>query len=71
VGPLDDIAIANLGAQKSMHGELAPVEWQRGNRGAVIDYCLRDVMLTLRLIEKLPVLMDPVSRKLVTLAVPA
>jgi len=64
---LDDLANANLGVQKSMHGELAPVEWQRGNRGAVIDYCMRDVMLTWRLIEKLPSLIDPVTGKTVTL----
>ena len=67
---LDDLANANLGAQKSMHGDLAPVEWQRGNRGAVIDYCMRDVMLTWRLIEKLPSLIDPVTGKTVTLAMP-
>lgn len=60
---LDDFAAFNLGIQKSMHGELAPVEWQRGNRGAVIDYCLRDVMLTRALVD-LAVdgkLMDPPS----------
>lgn len=67
---LDAIAVSNLGARKTMHGELAPVEWQRGNRGGVIDYCMRDVVLTLRLLERLPALVDPVTRRTVTLALP-
>jgi hypothetical protein len=54
-----------------MHGDLAPVEWQRGNRGAVIDYCMRDVMLLWRLIEKLPELIDPVTGKTVSLELPS
>lgn len=58
---LDDICRANLPVTKSMHGELAPVEWQRGRIGGVIDYCMRDVMLTLTLIRKLPTLIDPVT----------
>lgn len=68
---LDAIASTNLGVKKTMHGELAPAEWQRGKFGAVIDYCMRDVMLTLRLIEKCPALIDPVSRNTVQLALPA
>lgn len=59
---LDALASVNLGVTKSMDGGLAPVEWQRGNRGAVIDYCLRDVMLTVALLRKLPTLIDPVTR---------
>lgn len=43
---LDACALANFGRGKTGNGALAPVLWQRGNRGAVIDYCLRDVELT-------------------------
>lgn len=38
---------------KSGHGELAPIQWQRGEIGAVIDYCLQDVRLTKMLIDKI------------------
>lgn len=64
---LDAIAAANLGEQKSMKGALAPVLWQRGQKGQVIDYCLKDVFLTARLIHKLPALIDPVTGQTVTL----
>ncbi len=38
---------ANTGALKNGHGALAPIWWQQGKRGRVIDYCLGDVsMLT-------------------------
>jgi hypothetical protein len=38
---------ANTGAIKNGHGALAPVWWQQGRQGRVIDYCLGDVsMLT-------------------------
>jgi hypothetical protein len=36
---------------KMMGGWMAPVEWQRGNIGRVIDYCLSDVALTRELLE--------------------
>lgn len=39
-------------ASKTGSGELAPVQWQMGQYGAVIDYCLADVMLTYRLLLK-------------------
>lgn len=42
---LDAVARANGGKGKSGRGDLAPVLWQRGCRGAVIDYCMRDVYL--------------------------
>lgn len=48
---LDQMAFANLGERKTGHGSIAPVEWQRGNIGHVIDYCLQDVRLTKRLID--------------------
>ena len=49
---LDPLTEINLGQHKSGHGEIAPVQWQRGEIGAVIDYCLNDVRLTKQLIDK-------------------
>ena len=49
---LNDLARANLGIEKSSDGESAPVLWQRGRTGAVIDYCLRDVAITRKLFEQ-------------------
>lgn len=48
---LDAMAQANLGEGKTGHGAIAPIDWQRGKIGAVIDYCLQDVRLTKRLID--------------------
>lgn len=48
---LDAMAVANLGRQKTGHGALAPVQWQRGEIGSVFDYCLTDVWLTKKLID--------------------
>lgn len=68
---LDDVARVNLGGmQKSGHGAHAPVEWQRGKYGNVIDYGLRDVALEVALVLALPTLIDPVSMRPVTLAMP-
>lgn len=50
---LDACVKANfLNEAKSGHGASAPVQWQRGEIGAVIDYCLQDVRLTKLLIDK-------------------
>lgn len=49
---LDAVCAVNLRMKKSGHGALAPVQWQRGERGAVIDYCLNDVRLTKQLFDK-------------------
>lgn len=50
---LDACVKANfLNEAKSGHGALAPVQWQRGEIGAVIDYCLQDVRLTKMLVDK-------------------
>lgn len=46
---LDATAKANLQEAKTGSGALAPIQWQRGNYGDVIDYCLMDVTLTSRL----------------------
>jgi hypothetical protein len=67
---LEDICRVNLGIGKSLSGERAPVEWQRGRIGVVIDYCLRDVMLLVRLLQRLPVLIDPATGLAVTIALP-
>lgn len=42
--------INNIGT-KTGHGASAPILWQRGEIGAVIDYCLNDVKLTKDLFE--------------------
>jgi hypothetical protein len=49
---LDATAKVNLNQHKTGHGEVAPVEWQRGNIGRVIDYCTNDVRLTKRLFDR-------------------
>ena len=46
---LDAVCAVNFGAGKTGNGARAPVEWQRGEIGKVISYCLRDVMLTYKL----------------------
>lgn len=50
---LDAVAMANFGQKKSGNGALAPVEWQQGKIGSVIDYCLNDVKLTKRLFDRI------------------
>jgi len=48
---LDAMCEANFGERKSGHGAMAPVDWQRGNIGSVIDYCLNDVRMTKLLMD--------------------
>lgn len=48
---LDACCHVNFGTRKSGHGAMAPVEWQRGNIGGVIDYCINDVKLTKQLFD--------------------
>ncbi len=43
---LDAMCEANGLGKKSGHGAMAPVQWQRGEIGTVIDYCLNDVAMT-------------------------
>jgi hypothetical protein len=50
---LDAMAAANLGARKTGTGALAPVQWQRGERGSVIDYCANDIALEKKLFDKI------------------
>ena len=50
---LDATAEINLNRKKTGHGALAPVQWQRGEIGAVVDYCLEDVHLTKDLFDQI------------------
>jgi hypothetical protein len=51
---LDACVKANfINEAKSGHGAAAPIQWQRGQIGAVIDYCLQDVRLTKLLVDKI------------------
>jgi hypothetical protein len=68
---VDDIARLNLnGMQKSLDGGQAPVLWQQGRRGQVIDYCCRDVAIEYALFLRREALVDPVTRAVVKLADP-
>lgn len=42
---LDAVCQATLGIAKTGNGALAPVWWQQGKRGKVIDYCCNDVWM--------------------------
>jgi hypothetical protein len=48
---LDAICKATLGEAKTGNGAMAPIWWQRGEIGKVIDYCLQDIKLTKRLFD--------------------
>ena len=48
---LDATAKANFNLGKTGHGAIAPILWQRGEIGAVIDYCMEDVRLTVKLMD--------------------
>lgn len=48
---LDAMCEKNFGTKKSGHGAKAPIYWQRGAIGNVIDYCLNDVRLTKQLFD--------------------
>lgn len=48
---LDAVCLKNFGSRKSGDGALAPVLWQQGKIGAVIDYCLDDIFLSKQLFD--------------------
>ena len=48
---LDPICEANFGMRKTGNGALAPILWQQGKRGAVIDYCMNDVAMEAHLLD--------------------
>jgi RNase_H superfamily len=52
-GSLDALASVNCGVFKSGNGALAPILWQHGRIGEVIDYCLNDVRLTKLLMDRI------------------
>lgn len=59
---LDACCRANFDTGKSGNGSFAPVDWQNGNIGTVIDYCLMDVALTKQLVDRIAVegnILDP------------
>ena len=49
---LDATAEKNLDEKKSGSGANAPIHWQKGKVGNVVDYCLKDVWLTKRLFDR-------------------
>lgn len=51
---LDDVCQLNFGPAyaKKITGDMAPVLWQRGEIGKVIDYCLDDIRRQTRLFEQ-------------------
>jgi hypothetical protein len=49
---LEAVCYANFGLKKNGNGADAPIKWQRNLRGEVIDYCLADVALTKRLLDR-------------------
>jgi hypothetical protein len=48
---LDAVCQVNFGTSKTGNGALAPVDWQRGNYGKVIDYCMNDVRMTKQIMD--------------------
>ncbi len=61
---LDPMAQANLGIGKTGNGAEAPIDWQQGRLGNVIDYCLNDINITWWLfcqIMDTGTLIDPLS----------
>ena len=71
---LDAMCEKNFGTKKSGNGALAPVLWQQGKIGEVIDYCLNDVRLTKQLFDRVlegVALASPKDDRPLTLRVPA
>lgn len=50
---LDAFAHANFRIRKTGDGANAPIDWQNGNQGKVIDYCLADVEITRLLLTRI------------------
>lgn len=50
---LDALCWANFKIAKTGHGANAPINYQRGQLGNVVDYCLADVYLTKRLLDRI------------------
>jgi hypothetical protein len=69
---LDTLCKANFLPGKSGSGAFAPILWQKGKRGQVIDYCLNDVMQTTQLIELVMTgrLRDPENGRILPVTIP-
>lgn len=50
---LSALCYANFRVSKDTGGALAPVQWQQGQVGTVVDYCLKDIHLTKRLLDRI------------------
>lgn len=50
---LDQLMQTNFGVGKTWSGALAPILWQRGQVGAVVDYLLNDIFGTKTLFDKI------------------
>lgn len=50
---LDACCWENFGIRKTGNGALAPIDWQQGRFGEVIDYCLNDIRMTKQLFDKI------------------
>lgn len=50
---LEALVRANFQTAKTGNGALAPIQWQRGLIGSVVDYCLHDVYLTRKLLDRI------------------
>lgn len=70
---LDATLAANFGHGKTGHGAYAPVQWQRGEVGSVVDYCLMDVHQTKFLFDEIVksgILFSPKDGSILTLRKP-
>ena len=73
-GPnLDTLAKANFLQGKSGSGAFAPILWQKGKLGQVVDYCLNDCLTLKKLIELVIAgrLRDPDSGRILPVTLPA
>jgi hypothetical protein len=72
-GPsLDTLARSNFLPGKSGSGAFAPLLWQKGKHGQVIDYCLNDVIQLKKLVELVIAgrLRDPDSGRILPVTLP-
>lgn len=70
---LDDVCKINFGMLKSGNGALAPVDFQRGNYGGLVDYCLNDVRMTKSLFDRVletGQILSPKTGEIITIAQP-
>lgn len=52
-GGLGDYGKENLGVDKSMNGQIAPIAWQQGLYREVIEYCMLDCRITGKLYRRI------------------